>query len=117
MINGQPIGRFIIASGYNANGWYEIYNDGFKRVGHRWPADKPLYSPVPTGCIKIPFPIAFTRIIMSVNTSIETTTHDVEFINYEIYSLDKLGLTAGTISYRGLEALANFACSYVAEGY
>lgn len=99
------------------NGWYEIYSDGFKRVGNKWPAANPLYSPNPLGCVKIPFPISFTRAVMSVNVSIETTTPAVEIINYEINGLHEIGLTAGMFGVSGMVEMSEFACSYIAEGY
>ena len=116
-INGQQISRFIVANGSNVNGWYEIYSDGFKRVGNKWPAANPLYSPNPSGCVKIPFPISFTRAVMSVNVSIETTTPAVEIINYEISGLHEIGLTAGMYGVSGMVGMSEFACSYIAEGY
>lgn len=116
-IKGQSVERFIISRGANANGWFEIYNDGFKRVGHKWPADKPLYSPTPRGCFIIPFPIAFTMNVTSVYASIETTTPAVEIINYAVYGLSKIGLTAASLTPSELTPMENFACSYTAEGY
>lgn len=116
-IQGQPLSRFIVSQGANAHGWYQIYNDGFKRVGHKWQADKPLHSDNPTGCAVIPFPIAFSRDIISVHASIETTTPGAEIINYAVYELSKIGLTAATVNGTEFTAMANFACSYTAEGY
>ncbi|WP_179855794.1 hypothetical protein, partial [Gilliamella sp. wkB308] len=116
-INGQQISRFIIAKGSNINGWYEIYSDGFKRVGNKWPVSNPLHSPNPLGCVKVPFPIPFTQTVISVNVSIETSTPAVEIINYEINSLHEIGLTAGMFGASGMVAMSEFACSYSAEGY
>lgn len=115
-IKGQPVDRFIISRGANAHGWFEIYNDGFKRVGNRWPKENPLFSPNPKGCVVIPFPISFTKNIISVQASIETTTPAVEIITYGIYDLSHIGLTAAAMA-RELTAMESFACSYIAEGY
>ncbi|PXZ05768.1 hypothetical protein DKK79_03585 [Gilliamella apicola] len=115
-IQGNPVARFMISKGANAHGWFEIYNDGFKRVGNKWPANNPLFSATPKSCVIIPFPIAFTENIISVQASIETTTEAVEIINYVVYDLTKIGLTAASIGYE-LTAMSSFACSYTAEGY
>ncbi|VEB83102.1 Uncharacterised protein [Citrobacter koseri] len=39
--------RFLVSKGQNANGWYEIYSDGFKRVGKTWDSSNPLFNQHP----------------------------------------------------------------------
>ena len=51
-----------------------------------------------------------------MQASIETTTPAVEIINYGIYGLSHIGLTAAAMA-RELTAMEGFACSYIAEGY
>ena len=118
MINGQPIGRFIIASGYNANGWYEIYNDGFKRVGKLWTSTEPLQAPGDGGTgVVVTFPISFNINIISVQVSVETTTNHIETINYQLVSLYEIRLAAAFVTYRGITPTNYLPCSYVVEGY
>jgi hypothetical protein len=116
-IMSKKIERFLVVSGYNMHGWYEVYSDGFKRVGNKWPADKPIFSPSPNDTVKIPFPISFTSSITSVYVSVESIAQRFEIINYQLIDLSRIGLKAAASINGTVTPLENFACSYTVEGY
>lgn len=114
--------RFLVSRGFNANGWYEIYSDGFKRMGKRWWTSQPLNIPNPAQGIIVPYPINFTSTV-----DYYSATPDFNIENtFECAQIGQAGLSSMAIAIQ-LTTLSTtssasnygsrFAGSYIVEGY
>ncbi|VAE97780.1 phage tail protein [Enterobacter hormaechei] len=111
--------RFLVSKGSNANGWYEIYSDGFKRVGQSW--SSPLAIPTPASGVRVNYPISFTSKLNGLYVTENGNTSN----NFELPNPAAIGLTGFNIAT--MEATigsspttsygATFTGYYVAEGY
>lgn len=116
-INKQPINRFLTGKGTNVNGWYEIYNDGYKRVGKIWSAQNPLKVQNPRWGEVVTLPISFSHTIQSVHVSVESTTDNIETINYVLYSHSAIRLCGAIVGADGIKPIDTMQCTYILEGY
>jgi hypothetical protein len=111
--------RFLVSKGSNANGWYEIYSDGFKRVGQAW--STPLSIPTPASGVRVNYPISFTSKLNGLYVTENGNTSN----NFELPNPAAIGLTGFNIAT--MEATlgsspttsygTTFTGYYVAEGY
>lgn len=111
--------RYLVSKGENANGWYEIYSDGFKRVGQSWTT--PLAIPTPASGVRVNYPVSFTSKLSGLFvTENGNTSNNFEFANpaqigINGFALATMEVTLGsspTTSYGSV-----FTGYYVAEGY
>ncbi|WP_239006807.1 phage tail protein [Enterobacter hormaechei] len=111
--------RFLVSKGENANGWYEIYSDGFKRVGQSW--SSPLAIPTPASGVRVNYPISFTSKLSGLfvtengNTSNAFEIANPAAIGLTGFNMATMEVTLGsspTTSYG-----STFTGFYVAEGY
>lgn len=107
-----------MSKGENANGWYEIYSDGFKRLGQSFNG---LAIPTPASGIRVVYPISFTTKLNGLYvTENGNTSNNFEFANpaqigMTGFSIATMEVTLGsspTTSYG-----TTFSGYYVAEGY
>ena len=109
----------MVSKGENANGWYEIYSDGFKRVGQSWPT--PLAIPTPAMGVRVVYPISFTSKLYGLYvTENGNTSNNFEFANpaqigINGFSLATMEATLGSSPATGYGSA--FTGFYVAEGY
>lgn len=111
--------RFLVSKGSNANGWYEIYSDGFKRVGQSWFST--LAIPTPASGVRVNYPISFTSKLNGLFVTENGNTSN----NFELPNPAAIGLTGFNIAT--MEATlgsspatsygTTFTGFYVAEGY
>ena len=113
--------RYLVSKGTNANGWYETYSDGYKRVGNWWVTSSPLAIPVPAQGVRVNFPISFTsRLDGLYVTENGNTSNNFEFANpaqigftgFNMATME-VTLSSSPITSYG----SSFAGYYVAEGY
>lgn len=111
--------RYLVSRGTNANGWYEIYSDGYKRVGQSWPT--PLAIPTPTTGVRVVYPISFTSKLDGLYiTENGNTSNNFEFANpaqigitgFNVAAMEVTLGSSPTTSYG-----STFTGFYVAEGY
>ncbi|WP_223828815.1 phage tail protein [Enterobacter hormaechei] len=111
--------RFLVSKGSNANGWYEIYSDGFKRVGQAW--STPLSIPTPASGVRVNYPISFTSKLNGLFvTENGNTSNNFEFANpaqigftgFNMATME-VTLSSSPITSYG----SSFTGFYVAEGY
>ncbi len=111
--------RYLVSKGENANGWYEIYSDGFKRVGQSWPSA--LAIPTPASGVRVNYPISFTSKLNGLFvTENGNTSNNFEFPNPAAIGLTGFNMatmeatlgSSPTTSYGSI-----FTGFYVAEGY
>lgn len=111
--------RYLVSKGENANGWYEIYSDGFKRVGQSW--GSALAIPMPARGVRVIYPISFTTKLSGLYiTENGNTSNNFEFANpaqigitgFNIATMEATIGSSPTTSYG-----ATFTGFYVAEGY
>ncbi|SAB52080.1 Uncharacterised protein [Enterobacter hormaechei] len=111
--------RFLVSKGSNANGWYEIYSDGFKRVGQAW--STPLSIPTPASGVRVNYPISFTSKLNGLFvTENGNTSNNFEFANpaqigftgFNMATME-VTLSSSPIASYG----SSFTGFYVAEGY
>ncbi|MGU3521596.1 hypothetical protein ACLBW2_12080 [Enterobacteriaceae bacterium C23F] len=111
--------RYLVSKGSNANGWYEIYSDGFKRVGQSW--STPLSIPTPASGVRVNYPISFTSKLNGLYvTENGNTSNNFEFANPAAIGLTGFNMatmeatlgTSVTTSYG-----STFTGYYLAEGY
>lgn len=113
--------RFLVTKGENANGWYEIYSDGYKRVGQTWSLSNPLLIPTPAAGALVSYPISFTTklnglyVTENANTTNNFETPQPAGIGMSGFNLSTLEITIGT----GITSKygSTFAGHYFAEGY
>lgn len=113
--------RFLLTKGENANGWYEIYSDGYKRVGQTWSLSNPLLIATPAAGAPVSYPISFTSklnglyVTENANTSNNFETPQPAGIGMSGFNLSTLEITIGT----GITSKygSTFAGHYFAEGY
>ncbi|MCE1316433.1 hypothetical protein VOD50_16725 [Enterobacter hormaechei subsp. xiangfangensis] len=111
--------RFMVIKGENANGWYEIYSDGFKRVGKSW--FSALAIPTPASGVRVNYPISFTtKVIGLFVTENGNTSNNFEFANpaqigITGFSMATMEVTLGSSPTTAYGSL--FTGFYVAEGY
>ena len=111
--------RFLVSKGSNANGWYEIYSDGFKRVGQAW--STPLSIPTPASGVRVNYPISFT----SKLNGLFVTENGNASNNFEFANPAQIGFTGFnmatmevTLSSSPITSYgSSFTGFYVAEGY
>ncbi|MFS1620190.1 phage tail protein [Enterobacter cloacae complex sp. 2023EL-00624] len=113
--------RYLVSKGTNANGWYETYSDGYKRVGNWWVPSSPLAIPVPAQGVRVNFPISFTsRLDGLYVTENGNTSNNFEFANpaqigftgFNMATME-VTLSSSPITSYG----SSFTGYYVAEGY
>lgn len=113
--------RFLVSKGSNANGWYEIYSDGFKRVGNSWDSSNPLLISTPAMGARVNYPVSFTSKLTGLYvTENGNTNNSFEFSNpAQIgntgFALATMDITLGsspTTAYG-----TTFTGFYFAEGY
>ena len=113
--------RFLVTKGENANGWYEIYSDGFKRVGKSWSTANPLAISIPASGVRVTYPISFTSELIGIYaTENGNTSNDFEFSNpaqigitgFNMATMEVTLGTSPTTKYG-----STFAGYYYAEGY
>lgn len=111
--------RYLVSKGENANGWYEIYSDGFKRVGQSW--STPLTIPTPASGVRVSYPVSFTSKLNGLFvTENGNTSNNFEFANPAAIGLTGFNMatmeatlgSSPTTSYGSV-----FTGYYVAEGY
>lgn len=109
----------MVSKGENANGWYEIYSDGFKRVGQSW--STPLAIPTPASGVRVVYPISFTTKLCGLFvTENGNTSNNFEFANpaqigftgFNMATME-VTLSSSPITIYG----SSFVGYYVAEGY
>lgn len=113
--------RFLVSKGSNANGWYEIYSDGYKRVGNAWPGSNPLLIASPATGTRVSFPISFSSVLQELpvtenaNTSNNFETPQPAAIGTTGFNMSTLEITIGSspISSYG----STFSGFYTAGGY
>lgn len=110
---------FLVSKGSNANGWYEIYSDGFKRVGQAW--STPLSIPTPASGVRVNYPISFTSKLNGLFvTENGNTSNNFEFANpaqigftgFNMVTMEVTPSSSPITSYG-----SSFTGFYVAEGY
>lgn len=111
--------RYLVSKGENANGWYEIYSDGFKRVGQSWLT--PLAIATPAMGVRVTYPISFTTKLYGLYiTENGNTSNNFEFANpaqigINGFSLATMEATLGSSPSTSYGSA--FTGYYVAEGY
>lgn len=113
--------RYLVSKGTNANGWYETYSDGYKRVGNSWIPSNPLAIPVPAQGARVNFPISFTSRLDGLYVTENGNTSN----NFELANPAQIGFTGFnmatmevTLSSSPITSYgSSFAGYYVAEGY
>lgn len=113
--------RFLVSKGSNANGWYEIYSDGFKRVGQSWDTGSPLTISTPAGGARVAYPVSFTSKLNGLFVTENANTTN----NFEVPQPAAIGLTGFSISTLELTIGSSVTASYgsafsgyyLAEGY
>ena len=111
--------RFLVSKGENANGWYEIYSDGYKRVGQSW--SSPLAIPTPAIGVRVSYPVSFTTKLSGLFiTENGNTSNNFEFANPALIGIT--GFNIATMeSTIGSSPSTNYGAAftgfYVAEGY
>ncbi|WP_242673385.1 phage tail protein [Enterobacter wuhouensis] len=113
--------RYLVSKGSNANGWYEVYSDGFKRVGRRWYTSQPLTIPNPASGVVVAYPISFTSEVAYYSSvadfNIENTFESAQVGQAGLSSIC-LAIQLTTLSSNaGTSYGSKFAGSYIAEGY
>jgi len=113
--------RFLVSKGSNANGWYEIYSDGFKRVGQAWNTNSPLAIPTPSSGARVIYPISFTTELKGVYaTENGNTNSNLEFSNPAQIGLTGFNMATVEITLGSSPTASygsSFAGYYFAEGY
>ena len=111
--------RFLVSKGENANGWYEIYSDGFKRVGQSWPS--PLPIPTPAAGVRVNYPISFTSKLNGLFvTENGNTSNSFEFANPAAIGLTGFSLATMEATFGSSPTTSygsTFTGYYLAEGY
>jgi phage-related tail fiber protein len=113
--------RFLVSKGSNANGWYEIYSDGFKRVGQAWNTNSPLSIPTPASGVRVVYPISFTTELKGLYaTENGNMSNSFEFSNpaqigLTGFNMATMEVTLGTSPVTSYGS--SFAGYYFAEGY
>lgn len=111
--------RFLVSKGENANGWYEIYSDGFKRVGQSWSGE--LAIPVPVSGVRVNYPISFTTKLSGLFvTENGNTSNAFEFANPAIIGLTGFNMATMEATLGSSPTTrygSTFTGFYVAEGY
>ncbi|TDN58422.1 phage tail protein [Scandinavium goeteborgense] len=113
--------RFLVSKGSNANGWYEIYSDGFKRVGQAWNTNSPLSIPTPASGVRVVYPISFTIELKGLYaTENGNMSNSFEFSNpaqigLTGFNMATMEVTLGTSPVTSYGS--SFAGYYFAEGY
>ncbi len=113
--------RYLVSKGSSANGWYEVYSDGFKRVGRRWYTSQPLTIPNPASGVVVAYPISFTNEVTYYSSvadfNIENTFESAQIGQAGLSSIC-LAIQLTTLSSSsGTSYGSKFAGSYIAEGY
>lgn len=113
--------RYLVSKGSNANGWYEVYSDGFKRVGRRWYTSQPLTIPSPASGVVVAYPISFNSEVTYYSAvadfNIENTFESAQVGQAGLSSIC-LAIQLSTLSSSaGTSYGSKFAGSYIAEGY
>lgn len=113
--------RYLVSKGSNANGWYEIYSDGYKRVGNAWPGSNPLLIASPATGTRVSFPVSFSSVLQELsvtenaNTSNNFETPQPAAIGTTGFNMSTLEITIGSspVSSYG----STFSGFYTAGGY
>lgn len=113
--------RYLVSKGENANGWYEIYSDGFKRVGRSWPTSAPLTISTPANGVRVAYPVSLTSVLNGLYVTENGNTSN----NFEFGNPAQIGLTGFSMATMEVTLGASpvtsygttFAGNYVAEGY
>ncbi|WP_246316648.1 phage tail protein [Scandinavium goeteborgense] len=113
--------RYLVSKGTNANGWYETYSDGFKRVGQSWGTSSPLAIPTPAQGARVNFPVSFTTkldglyVTENGNTSNSFELANPAGLGLTGFNLATVEMTLGSSVVTSYGSV--FAGNYVAEGY
>lgn len=113
--------RFLVSKGQNANGWYEIYSDGFKRVGKMWDSSNPLLISTPATGARVNYPISFTTQFNGIYvTENGNTNNNFEFANPAQIGMTGFSMATMDITLGSSPSTAygtSFTGYYTAEGY
>lgn len=113
--------RFLVSKGQNANGWYEIYSDGFKRVGKMWDSSNPLLISTPATGVRVNYPISFTTQFNGIYvTENGNTNNNFEFANPAQIGMTGFSMATMDITLGSSPSTAygsSFTGYYTAEGY
>ena len=113
--------RFLVSKGQNANGWYEIYSDGFKRVGKMWDRSNPFLISTPATGARVNYPISFTTQFYGIYvTENGNTNNNFEFANPAQIGMTGFSMATMDITLGSSPSTAygtSFTGYYTAEGY
>ncbi|UYU31114.1 phage tail protein [Siccibacter colletis] len=110
--------RWLVTTGSNANGWYEVYSDGFIRCGNSYSRDNPLLISAPNSGREIAFPISFKTKITNISIAIDQLiTGYLETCGPVYKGLSSMMIVTGYITGTGPAGLGSFVGYWMAEGY
>lgn len=120
-VNNLGIGRYLIEKGENANGWYEIYSDGWIRLGRSINTAYAITTSTPAIGVVINYPISFKNPPHFVSAiSLSTIDNGLEYCSITSETLSSITI-ASYSNTRGssstAEYLSKWAGFYIAEGY
>lgn len=113
--------RYLVRKGSNANGWYEIYNDGYIKQGNSWSVSSPLAIVSAATGVQVNFPISFNDSVKNITVTANLNTDTwIEAAGYTSESISSIKLYMQLISV-GTNCQSKyadkFAGYYSVEGY
>ena len=100
--------RYLVSKGSNANGWYEIYSDGYKRMGNTWSTASPLLISAPANGTRVNFPVSLSTSLQEFAVTENANTTN----NFETPQPAAIGLTGFNVSTLEITLGASPASSY-----
>lgn len=100
--------RYLVSKGSNANGWYEIYSDGYKRMGNTWSTASPLLISAPANGTRVNFPVSLSTSLQEFSVTENANTTN----NFETPQPAAIGLTGFNVSTLEITLGASPASSY-----
>lgn len=105
--------RYLVTKGSNANGWYEVYSDGFIRQGMKFTNNNPLTISTPAAGEVVPFPTTFKSTITNINLALNAgVDNGLEFPGFTSESLSALRVLSMAVT-NGANATGSYLTKFV----
>lgn len=117
----SKMARYLVRTGSNANGWYEVYSDGYIRMGGKFTSTNPLSIPVPAQGVVVNFPLSFSTTINNISVICNAgVSNYLEFSTYTSETLSNMRIIGQYATLSATQAatgyLDKFIGYYVVEG-
>ncbi|HIF5735347.1 TPA: phage tail protein [Enterobacter kobei] len=105
--------RYLVTKGSNANGWYEVYSDGFIRQGMKFTNNNPLTISTPAAGEVVPFPTTFKSTITNISLALNAgVDNGLEFPGFTSESLSALRVLSMAVT-NGANATGSYLTKFV----